>query len=76
MLINICLLLINKLVVDIYVGVKVANKLYPLRVKFNNLSHRRSVLGNAKKLYAIHHPAFLKKFLSTQAFLGKKDSYM
>ena len=31
-------------------GAKVANKLCPLRIQFNNLSHKRSAMGNAKKL--------------------------
>ena len=31
-------------------GAKVANKFFPLRIQFNNLSHKRSTLGNAKKL--------------------------
>ena len=31
-------------------GAKVSNKSNLFRVKFNNLSHRRSVLSNAKKL--------------------------
>ena len=31
-------------------GAKVSSKSRPLRVQFNNLSHRRSVLSNAKKL--------------------------
>ena len=32
-------------------GAKVSNKLRPLRIQFNNLGHRRSVLANAKKLH-------------------------
>ena len=31
-------------------GAKSSNKLRPLRVQFNNLGHRRSVLANAKRL--------------------------
>ena len=31
-------------------GAKTSDKLRPLRVQFNNLGHRRSVLVNAKKL--------------------------
>lgn len=38
-------------VIDVVrLGAKTPNKLRPLRVQFNNLSHRRSVLVNAKKL--------------------------
>ena len=34
----------------IRLGAKTSNKIRPLRVQFNNLGHRRSVLINAKKL--------------------------
>ena len=38
-------------VIDIvHLGAKTSDKLRPLRVQFNNLGHRRSVLVNAKKL--------------------------
>ena len=38
-------------VIDVVrLGAKSSNKLRPLRVQFNNLGHRKSVLANAKKL--------------------------
>ena len=60
-------------------GAKVANKFHPFRVQFNNLSHRRSVLMNAKKLCDSSSRLFKKiinpdlSWKSTQVFLGKKD---
>ena len=50
-------------------GAKVANKFCPLRVQFNNLSHKRSALGNAKKL----RDSSSWLFLLIQIFLGKKN---
>ena len=39
-------------VIDVVrLGAKSSNKLRPLRVQFNNLGHRRSVLANTKKLH-------------------------
>ena len=62
-------------VVDVvHLGAKVANKIRPVRVQFNNLSHRRSVLGNAKKLHNSSSSHFKENF-STQIFLGKKDRH-
>ena len=45
-------------------GAKVANKSHPLRVQLNNLSQRRSVLSNAKKLCNSSSRAFKEIFIN------------
>ena len=45
-------------------GAKVANKFHPFRVQFNNLSHRRSVLRNARKLRDSSSRLFKKNYQS------------
>ena len=46
-------------------GAKVANNFHPVRVQFNNLSHRRSVLINAKKLGDSLFGLFKEIFINT-----------
>ena len=45
-------------------GAKVANKSRPLRVQFNNVSQRRSVLSNAKKLRNSSSRSFKEIFIN------------
>ena len=45
-------------------GAKVANKSCPLRVQLNNLSQRRSVLSNAKKLRNSSSRSFKEIFIN------------
>ena len=47
-----------------HLGAKVANKSRPLRVQLNNLSQRRSVLSNAKKLCNSSSRSFKEIFIN------------
>lgn len=52
-------------IVDVVrLGAKTPNKLRPLRVQFNNIGQRRSVLANAKRLRDVSHNTFKKVYVN------------
>ena len=59
---------------DFRLGAKHLDKLCPLRVQFNNLGHRRSLLANAKKLHDLSSDIFKRIYINPDLSVKERQA--